>query len=112
MIASSLEASRPSLKFGTHSISCRAMKIYRSAGLQALRVKNRRLRGLRYTLYLKQAILDAHHRIAPYIRETPLEECALGPGVFLKLEHLQHTGSLDREERRVGKECRSRWSPY
>jgi threonine dehydratase len=70
------------------------MKIYRSAGLQALRVKNRRLRGLRYTLYLKQAILDAHHRIAPYIRETPLEECALGPGVFLKLEHLQHTGSF------------------
>src|SRR5258708_22643558 len=26
---------------------------------------------------------------------------------------LQKTGSLDRsEERRVGKECRSRWSPY
>ena len=30
------------------------------------------------------------------------------------VKHLKHTGkSLDRsEERRVGKECRSRWSPY
>jgi len=28
------------------------------------------------------------------VRETPLEECALGRGVFLKLEHLQHTGSF------------------
>ena len=28
------------------------------------------------------------------MRETPLEECALGRGVFLKLEHLQHTGSF------------------
>jgi threonine dehydratase len=28
------------------------------------------------------------------VRETPLEESALAPGVFLKLEHLQHTGSF------------------
>ena len=28
------------------------------------------------------------------MRETPLEECALGRGVLLKLEHLQHTGSF------------------
>ena len=25
---------------------------------------------------------------------------------------LEHTGCLRSEERRVGKECRSRWSPY
>src|SRR3712207_8230039 len=27
-------------------------------------------------------------------------------------EHLQNVVSLRSEERRVGKECRSRWSPY
>jgi threonine dehydratase len=44
---------------------------------------------------VKDRILAAYERIAPYVRETPLEECsALGPGVFLKLEHLQHTGSF------------------
>jgi len=43
---------------------------------------------------VKERILAAYQRIAPYVRETPLEECALGRGVFLKLEHLQHTGSF------------------
>ena len=41
----------------------------------------------------------AHHRIAPYIRETPviaLEPGALGvpTALWLKLESLQHTGSF------------------
>ena len=32
-----------------------------------------------------------------------------GAKIYLKREDLNHTRS---EERRVGKECRSRWSPY
>ena len=34
--------------------------------------------------------------------------------IYLKLENLNPSGSilLRSEERRVGKECRSRWSPY
>ena len=47
-----------------------------------------------------------------------------GGRVYLKPENMQHTGAykirgayykistLSEEERRVGKECRSRWSPY
>jgi len=44
----------------------------------------------------KSAILDAHRRISPLIRETPVEESPLAPGVelLLKLEHLQRTGSF------------------
>ena len=42
---------------------------------------------------MKQAILEAHRRIAPYVRETPFEYSA-GVGAWLKLEHLQHTGSF------------------
>jgi threonine dehydratase len=43
---------------------------------------------------VKEVILNAYRRISPMIRETPLEVCALGPAVLLKLEHLQHTGSF------------------
>jgi threonine dehydratase len=44
----------------------------------------------------KSAILAAHQRIASVVRETPVEEAPLTPGVelYLKLEHLQHTGSF------------------
>jgi len=42
---------------------------------------------------MKDAILAAHERIAPYVRETPLEWCP-ALGAYLKLEHLQHTGSF------------------
>jgi threonine dehydratase len=42
---------------------------------------------------MRQEILAAHQRIAPYVRETPLEWCE-ALGCFLKLEHLQHTGSF------------------
>ena len=42
------------------------------------------------------AILAAHRLIAPFMRETPVESTPLAPSVevFLKLEHLQHTGSF------------------
>src|SRR6266496_3526595 len=43
---------------------------------------------------IKDEIDAAYGRIASLVRETPLEESGLGPGVFLKLEHLQHTGSF------------------
>jgi threonine dehydratase len=42
---------------------------------------------------VKDNILAAYNRIAPYVRETPLEHSA-ELGAFLKLEHLQHTGSF------------------
>src|SRR5256885_4468666 len=32
--------------------------------------------------------------------------------VFLGLGYTFYTGAVRSEERRVGKECRSRWSPY
>lgn len=44
---------------------------------------------------MREAIEAAHARIQPYIRETPVEAwAAAGPNVFLKLEHLQRTGSF------------------
>jgi threonine dehydratase len=44
---------------------------------------------------MKEAIEAAHTRIQPYIRETPVEAWGdAGPNVFLKLEHLQRTGSF------------------
>jgi threonine dehydratase len=45
---------------------------------------------------VRSSIEAAYQRIAPYVRETPLEPCAVAPGVsvLLKLEHLQRTGSF------------------
>ena len=39
-------------------------------------------------------IAAAHARIATWIRETPVEPAYLPQTVYLKLEHLQHTGSF------------------
>ena len=39
-------------------------------------------------------ILAAYERIAPHTRETPVELAHLPEAVWLKLEHLQHTGSF------------------
>ncbi len=43
---------------------------------------------------MNAAILAAYERIQPYIRETPVEQSAGLGGAFLKLEHLQRTGSF------------------
>src|SRR5256885_15345943 len=40
----------------------------------------------------------------------PIVECLVDEGSFL--ETGRHWGRARSEERRVGKECRSRWSPY
>jgi threonine dehydratase len=39
-------------------------------------------------------VLAAYERIKPYVRETPAELAHLPDPVWLKLEHLQHTGSF------------------
>src|SRR5262245_61146694 len=46
-----------------------------------------------------QQILDAESRIRPLVRETPLDYSSVlsretGANVYLKLEHLQRTGSF------------------
>jgi threonine dehydratase len=42
---------------------------------------------------MTKAVAAAYERIRPYVRETPVEESS-ALGAFLKLEHLQHTGSF------------------
>src|SRR2546425_10885143 len=51
------------------------------------------------------------------ITAVPRLSAQVGAQVLLKREDLNHTGAhkinnTRSEERRVGKECRSRWSPY
>ena len=50
------------------------------------------------------------------VGDTPLVKLnnIVEPGmatVLAKMENLNPTGSVRSEERRVGKECRARWSP-
>src|SRR3712207_7666336 len=62
--------------------------------------------------------LPAHHgRVAELVdeeegdeadRELPAEEDGVGP----EAQQQRAEGGERSEERRVGKECRSRWSPY
>src|SRR2546422_8216392 len=60
-----------------------------------------------------RAWVDAYNsgdsaRVAMFFRTYSAEDALRGAFAFRKM-----TGGLDRsEERRVGKECRSRWSPY
>src|SRR3712207_7736132 len=59
-------------------------------------------------------------RLRPLAHLQPHHAAADGPGhrhhrdlhVHLDVERLLHPADLRSEERRVGKECRSRWSPY
>ena len=43
------------------------------------------------------------------LNEIAKKMCAKGKGILAADES---TGTIRSEERRVGKECRSRWSPY
>ena len=61
----------------------------------------------------RRAILDALE--ARY--EAQIAEADATIGIYLSNsvgigEHPQHLDEVRSEERRVGKECRSRWSPY
>ena len=58
------------------------------------------------------AVEDKLYRVA--LREALNEEMERDDSIFLIGEDIGKFGGAyrDREERRVGKECRSRWSPY
>src|SRR3712207_8263395 len=58
-----------------------------------------------------------HHRDGTHLRATiaitHLDSVGLTPPHFLiQCEELSPSAATRSEERRVGKECRSRWSPY
>ena len=53
--------------------------------------------------------LFAKHETLLSRKNIPLED---GNGIFTRYQHPVLTAAHRSEERRVGKECRSRWSPY
>src|SRR5260370_32768284 len=53
---------------------------------------------------------DHARRIGPY--PAALRKPDLAPGMCIRLPHDKEPAEFRSEERRVGKECRSRWSPY
>ena len=44
--------------------------------------------------------------------DAAIEACGLSDGMTISFHHSFRDGDRRSEERRVGKECRSRWSPY
>ena len=63
-----------------------------------------------YTAVLHDKPLTETLRI---LRDLGLESAEINSGGFLPAPHLPIADIRARsEERRVGKECRSRWSPY
>ena len=55
------------------------------------------------------------HKVEESIRATGqalVESHAVGLAILGPLRDLDEVAQLRSEERRVGKECRSRWSPY
>src|SRR2546425_1968752 len=69
-------------------------------------VANPHLRVLTYGEGLR---LDDWHRVLERVRQTPGVEAA---APFVLTQAGISAGHDRSEERRVGKECRSRWSPY
>src|SRR3989441_6454339 len=69
-------------------------------------VANPHLRVLTYGEGLR---LDDWHRVLERVRQTPGVEAA---APFVLTQARISAGHDRSEERRVGKECRSRWSPY
>src|SRR5256885_17005075 len=77
----------------------------------------------RSTLFPYTTLFRSHHRISaiPAVRMLHRQHAQrpAGPGRTLGVLAMQHPDRRDggdpvvrSEERRVGKECRSRWSPY
>src|SRR3989304_5028052 len=48
----------------------------------------------------------------PILRTQQKPNCTMVPALFLKNITAKNDALIRSEERRVGKECRSRWSPY
>ena len=68
-----------------------------------------------YTGYLATRYLFGKHRVPfiAFISRTTMVGMALGVATLvLALGVMRGFESVRSEERRVGKECRSRWSPY
>ena len=71
----------------------------------------------RFAITPLQSIYDAGHEIAAVVTQPDKQR---GRGKMLRfsevkkwaMEHAVHVLAERSEERRVGKECRSRWSPY
>src|SRR5690554_5261015 len=59
---------------------------------------------------VKVAVTFSDPAMTQYFRDGLLE--VLGTGVDLLFCNEQEAKTMRSEERRVGKECRSRWSPY
>ena len=53
---------------------------------------------------------DQEELMRPQLHIQMLDE--FGDAAFFELKQAYQTSVLRSEERRVGKECRSRWSPY
>ena len=71
--------------------------------------------GMHWFLPVAQKLLDFRHGgfvggIA--CRQEILELVENKKLVFVEAAHFSYDGTVRSEERRVGKECRSRWSPY
>src|SRR5258707_3678274 len=65
--------------------------------------------------------LAALERLGPLLRGRPVHDCFPDDPVYVDADYAQleivimnllENGLKRSEERRVGKECRSRWSPY
>src|SRR2546430_7410902 len=53
------------------------------------------------------------HVLEHLVGGVTLDDLLDPPAAFIVQPHVHHVGVAERsEERRVGKECRSRWSPY
>src|SRR3712207_9176429 len=63
-----------------------------------------------YSALMSKVVANGNHRV-----KFPLNEPAIGKKksqIDEYLEFYRGPGAQRSEERRVGKECRSRWSPY
>ena len=65
--------------------------------------------GKAYTLRARSE--EVMHRAA-WASQWSLKQKGLGMRTFLRTEYVRTKRTMRSKERRVGKECRSRWSPY
>src|SRR5258708_38130952 len=79
----------------------------RSSNLKRLRRIEGQVRGL------QRLVIEDRYCADILVQISSVQEALRSVGRALMRNHLRHYASEARsEERRVGKECRSRWSPY